>query len=154
MNPEVGQQNNMVYASSAPDVPRKSRKPVALIILGVIGVLAVVAIGVLVFLLKGGDINWDTDYGDIGLDYVMPTTVKLGVVANAGVLDGVSYEGTCSNNDKIKQPERSDDGVKWDLSEGAGACTLRAKYQLRTIEKTFMVVTKDVEGETLALEDI
>ena len=160
MNPEVGQQNNMVYTSSAPgvsgvpDVPRKSHKPVALIILGVIGVLAVVAIGVLVFLLKGGDINWDTDYGDIGLDYVMPTTVKLGVVANAGVLDGVSYEGICSNNDKIKQPERSDNGVKWDLSEGAGACTLRAKYQLRTIEKTFMVVTKDVEGETLALEDI
>ena len=71
MNPEVGQQNNMVYASSAPgasgvlDAPKKSRKPVALIILGVIGVLAMVAIGVLVFLLKGGDIDWDLGYGDI-----------------------------------------------------------------------------------------
>ena len=86
MNPEVGRQNNMVYVASAPgvsDAPKKSRKPVALIILGVIGVLAVVAIGVLVFLLKGSDINWDTDYGDIGLDYVMPTTVKVGVKARA-----------------------------------------------------------------------
>ena len=157
MNPEVGQQNNMVYVASAPgvsDAPKKSHKPVALIILGVIGVLAVVAIGVLVFLLKGSDINWDTDYGDIGLDYIMPTTVQVGVKASEGVLGDVDYEGVCDKNNKIKQPVRDGERVKWDLSDGAGRCTLKASYQLRTIEKTFMVITNEVEGEELALEDI
>lgn len=147
MNPEVETQSDIGVE------PEKRRRPMTLIILGIIGVLAAAVIIVLAFLLKGGDISWRDGYGDVGLEYVMPAIVKLGVEADDGVLDGVSYDGSCDKSDEVKQPERDGADVKWDLSDGAGNCTLRATYQLRTIEKTFRLVTTEIEDENLALED-
>lgn len=134
--------------------PNDSKKPKALIALIIIAVLAVVAIIVLAILFRGGNINWKEAYGDINLDYITQTTVKLAVDADQSVLDGVSYEGSCDRNEKVKKPERDGNDVKWDLSAGAGKCTIKAKYQLRTIEKTFTVISKEIEREKLGLEDI
>ena len=134
--------------------PEDGRKSKTIFVLAGVGVLAVVAIVVLSILLKGGGIEWKADYGDINLEYVAQSTVKLGVAADSGVLDGVSYDGSCDRNEKVKKPERDGNDVKWDLSDGVGKCTLKASYQLRTIEKTFTVVSKSIERESLGLEDI
>ena len=134
--------------------PEDNHKSKTIVILAIVGVVAIIAIIVLSILLKGGGIEWKTGYGDIDLEYVAQSTVKLGVEADSGVLDGISYDGSCDRNEKIKKPERDGNDVKWDLSEGVGKCTLRARYQLRTIEKTFTVVSRNIERESLGLEDI
>ena len=138
VNPETGE-------------PRKSKNLIALAVIAIILVITGVVIAIL---MNGGNIAWKEAYGDIGLEYVAQTTVRLGVDASDSVLEGVKYEGKCDRNEDIKQPEKDGKDVKWDLSEGVGKCTLKAKYQLKTIEKKFTVISKDVEREDLGLEDI
>ena len=134
--------------------PENDHKSKTIIILAVVGVFAVVAIVVLAILLKGGNINWKASYGDIDSEYITQTTIKVGVEGDGVSADSISYDGTCDRNEKVKKPERDGDDVKWDLSEGVGKCTLKASYQLRTIEKTFTVISKEMERESLGLEDI
>ena len=137
-----------------PETGEPIRKTKGLVALGVVMIVLLVVGALFVILLKGGDIAWKESYGDIDLDYITQTTIKLGVNASDGILDGINYEGKCDRNENIKQPEKDGKDVKWDLSEGVGKCTLKAKYQLKTIEKEFTVISKDIEREDLGLEDI
>ena len=148
---EVSTTTPVSEAASAP-VKRKHAK--GLIALGIIAVIMISIGGVLVILLMGGKIAWKAAYGDIDLDYVTQTTVRLAVEADDGVLDKISYEGECEYKNNVAQPEKEGKEVKWDLSNGSGKCVLKAKYQLKTIEKVFTVVSGEVEREALGLEDI
>lgn len=138
INPETGES-------------RKSKIPIILAVIVIILVVAGVAVA---FLMNSSNIAWKEAYGDVGLEYVTQTVIRLGLDVSDNILDDVSYEGKCDRNENIKQPEKDGKDVKWDLSEGVGQCTLKAKYQLRTIEKKFTIISKDVERENLGLEDI
>ena len=134
--------------------PESRYKIVKIVMLFVAVLVAIIAIVAVLILLKGGNINWKSGYGDIDAEYVTQTIIKLGVEGDDVPAENISYDGSCDRNEKVKKPERDGDDVKWDLSDGVGKCTLKAKYQLRTIEKTFMVISRNMERESLGLEDI
>ncbi len=134
--------------------PESGHKLIKITLLVVAGVVAVIVVVALSILLRGGDINWKDDYGDIDLEYITQTTVRLSVKGNNVAAESINYDGSCDRNEKVKKPERDGENVVWDLSDGVGKCTLRASYQLRTIEKTFMVISRSMERESLGLEDI
>ena len=131
---------------------RRSRGVIVLIVIIIIMLLTG---GIVAFLLlNGNDFAWKEAYGDIDLEYVIQATVKLGVDAEEDILNGLSFSGFCDRNENIKQPERDGNDVKWDLSDGAGKCTLKAQRNMKTIEKSFVVIPKELEREALGLEDI
>ena len=132
--------------------PRKRSKAVFVFL--IIAVVLIIGGGVAFWLLNGGDFKWKEAYGDIGLEYVTQTKIKLDIDANDNILEGISYSGFCDRNENIKQPERDENGIVWDLSDGVGKCTIKAQRNLKAIEKSFVVVPKELEYEDLGLEDI
>ena len=132
--------------------PRKRSKAVFAFL--IIAVVLIIGGGVAFWLLNSGDFKWKEAYGDIGLEYVTQTKIKLDIDANDNILEGISYSGFCDRNENIKQPERDESGIVWDLSDGVGKCTIKAQRNLKVIEKSFIVVPKELEYEDLGLEDI
>ena len=96
------------------------------------------------WLFYDGGLAWNAQFGDYGLDYVSPTDVMLRFNAKDDVLNSVSVESSCDKSDKAAAAEQENGFVQWDLSDGLGKCTVKVKYRIKTIKKTFTIIPTDI----------
>ena len=134
----------IVKVTTTEQLTKKSQKFIKLIINGtknfiskyykqciiVFVLFIIVLIGIILFKqLFGFDkLEWDEEYGNTKLEYVMQTKINIGIkFDNKEEIDKIKYSITCGTVEA--------DGIKavWDLTESSGECTITASYKLRKI---------------------
>lgn len=92
--------------------------------------------------------SWNKNYKDYQLEYVSPTTIKLGFhLSNQTDLDAVKIDTTCGNT------ERDGTDIEWNLKESTGKCEIVVSYKLRKLKKEFQIINFNSSEEELLLEE-
>ena len=112
--------------------------------------LFILIIGLVLFNNLYGFVNfsWNKNYKDYQLEYVSPTTIKLGFhLSNQTDLDAVKIDTTCGNT------ERDGTDIEWNLKESTGKCEIVVSYKLRKLKKEFQIINFNSSEEELLLEE-
>ena len=112
--------------------------------------LFILIIGLVLFNNLYGFVNfsWNKNYKDYQLEYVSPTTIKLGFhLSNQTDLDAIKIDTTCGNT------ERDGTDIEWDLKESTGKCEIVVSYKLRKLKKEFQIINFNSSEEELLLEE-
>lgn len=112
--------------------------------------LFMLIIGLVLFNNLYGFVNfsWNKNYKDYQLEYVSPTTIKLGFhLSNQTDLDAVKIDTTCGNT------ERDGTDIEWNLKESTGKCEIVVSYKLRKLKKEFQIINFNSSEEELLLEE-
>ena len=99
--------------------------------------LFILIIGLVLFNNLYGFVNfsWNKNYKDYQLEYVSPTTIKLGFhLSDQTDLDAIKIDTTCGNT------ERDGTDIEWDLKESTGKCEIVVSYKLRKLKKEFQII--------------
>lgn len=112
--------------------------------------LFILIIGLVLFNNLYGFVNfsWNKNYKDYQLEYVSPTTIKLGFhLSDQTDLDAIKIDTTCGNT------ERDGTDIEWDLKESTGKCEIVVSYKLRKLKKEFQIINFNSSEEELLLEE-
>lgn len=112
--------------------------------------LFILIIGLVLFNNLYGFVNfsWNKNYKDYQLEYVSPTTIKLGFhLSDQTDLDAVKIDTTCGNT------ERDGTDIEWNLKESTGKCEIVVSYKLRKLKKEFQIINFNSSEEELLLEE-
>lgn len=112
--------------------------------------LFILIIGLVLFNNLYGFVNfsWNKNYKDYQLEYVSPTTIKLGFhLSDQTDLDAIKIDTTCGNT------ERDGTDIEWDLKESTGKCEIVVSYKLRKLKKKFQIINFNSSEEELLLEE-
>lgn len=112
--------------------------------------LFILIIGLVLFNNLYGFVNfsWNKNYKDYQLEYVSPTTIKLGFhLSDQTNLDAIKIDTTCGNT------ERDGTDIEWDLKESTGKCEIVVSYKLRKLKKEFQIINFNSSEEELLLEE-
>lgn len=112
--------------------------------------LFILIIGLVLFNNLYGFVNfsWNKNYKDYRLEYVSPTTIKLGFhLSDQTDLDAIKIDTTCGNT------ERDGTDIEWDLKESTGKCEIVVSYKLRKLKKEFQIINFNSSEEELLLEE-
>ena len=112
--------------------------------------LFILIIGFVLFNNLYGFVNfsWNKNYKDYQLEYVSPTTIKLGFhLSDQTDLDAIKIDTTCGNT------ERDGTDIEWDLKESTGKCEIVVSYKLRKLKKEFQIINFNSSEEELLLEE-
>lgn len=112
--------------------------------------LFILIIGLVLFNNLYGFVNfsWNKNYKEYQLEYVSPTTIKLGFhLSDQTDLDAIKIDTTCGNT------ERDGTDIEWDLKESTGKCEIVVSYKLRKLKKEFQIINFNSSEEELLLEE-
>lgn len=114
----------------------------------VLVIFLIIIAGILLFKQFFGfdKLEWDEEYGNTKLEYVMQSKIDIGVkFDNKEEIDKIKYSTTCGTVES--------NGLKavWDLTESSGECTITASYKLRKINKKITIISSEKEKQDLLL---